>query len=119
MLGEAFLLREGEEFLSANWLEFFQPVDRGVQIAAVRQTLLDKGRRVAGTAFFAVLNVGTTVVKCKMELNVDLRFIALGETRDPSHTGIYGLTVPGLNQSKSAEALAASVNRNEVYPALQ
>lgn len=114
MLGAAFLLRAGEEYLSVNWLEHFHPADRAIQVAAVRQTLRDKGRTVARTAHFAVLNAGTAVDRCRQELNMEIRFVRLGEGRDPSHTGIYGLTG---NKSQAADALAQAVSPAEVYPA--
>ena len=75
---EAFLLRAGEEYLSTNWLEHFHPADRDVQLAGVRQTLRDKGFRVAPTGHFGVLNVGDAVDRCRQNLNLGIRFITLG-----------------------------------------
>ena len=112
---EAFLLREREEYLSTNWLEHFNPADRPIQIAGVRQTLLDKGRTVARSASFAVLNVGAAVEHCQRALNLSIRFINLGQSGDPSHAGIYGLTE---TPDRAAQALVKSVNPNEVYPAM-
>ena len=43
-----------------------------------------------------------------------LRFVVLGESHDPSHTGIYGYTE---HNAKTAAVLAKSVNPDEVYPA--
>ena len=75
---------------------------------------MDKGRTVARTAAFAVFNVGASVALSKNEMNLDIRFINLGEPHDLSHTGIYGLVD---NAAKSARILAESVKPDEVYPA--
>ena len=108
------MLRPGEEYLSTNWLEHFHPADRAVQLTGVRQTLRDKGFRVAHTGHFGVLNVGNAVARCQQELNVEIRFITLGDARDPSHTGIYGLAG---NEEDVALELAQAVDPAEVYPA--
>ena len=111
---EAFLLRAGEEYLSTNWLEHFHPADRDIQLAGVRQTLRDKGFRVAHTGHFGVLNVGDAVDRCRQNLNLEIRFINLGEAHDLSHTGIYGLAA---DKARAAQALAQAVSPAEVYPA--
>ena len=80
----------------------------------MRQAMQDKEWSVRRTAFFVVLNVGTTVDLSRAELNQELRFVNLGEPHDPSHTGIYGMIA---NDTRAARLLAASVNQNEVYPA--
>lgn len=107
-------MRPGEEYLSTNWLEHFHPADRDTQLAAVRQTLLDKGRSVRRTAFFLVLNVGVAADRCRQELNREIRFVNLVEPHDPSHTGIFGMLG---NEAKAAQLLAQSVNPAEIYPA--
>ena len=111
---EAFLLRAGEEYLSANWLEHFHPADRSIQLAGVRQTLRDKGFRVAPTGHFVALNVGNAVDRCRQRLSLEIRFITLGAAHDPSHTGIYGLET---NVARAARILAQAVSPAEVYPA--
>ena len=114
MLGEAFLLRPGEEYLSANWLEHFHADHRAAQLAGVRRTLLAKGRNIPRTSFFAVLNVGAAVERCRQELNLEIRFVVLGERRDPSHAGILGLPEEA---EETARVLAQAVGPAEVYPA--
>lgn len=111
----AFRLRPGEEFLSTNWLEYFHDSDRQVQIVEVHQALSDKGFRVGRNAAFAILNVGVAIAACKRSLNLDIQVIALGEARDPSHTGIYGYST---EDTDVAALLAASVDPNEVHPAV-
>ena len=118
-LEEAFLLRPNEEYISTNWLEHFHPSHRPTQLAGVRQTLVDKGRDVRASASFAVVNVGASVTRCRDKLNVDLGFTVLGESNDPSHTGIYGI-LPLDDEVKElvSTLLAASVSPSEVYPAV-
>lgn len=108
------MLREGEEYVSTNWLEHFHPDDREVQLAGVRQTLLGKGFRVARTGHFAALNVGAAIDRCRQELSVEIRFVNLGDWHDPSHTGIYGLA--GAVEDVAQE-LAQTVRPGEVYSA--
>ena len=110
----AFRLRPGEEYLSTNWLEYFHDSHRLLQIVGVRQALVDKGFRVRPTASFAILNVGAAVARCSNTLNLDIQFIALGESHDPSHTGVFGYTA---QSAVVAALLAASVDPSEVYPA--
>ena len=111
-LRDAFLLRPGEEYLSTNWMEYFHDTNPQSQIAGVLQALADKGFRASRTASFAVLNVGAVATACKNDLNLNVKFIALGESHDPSHTGIFGYT--GRN-TDAAATLARLVQ--EIYPA--
>ena len=114
-LESAFLLDDDELYVSTNWLEYFHPYDRPFQIDCVRQSLIAKHFTIRRSARFAVLNVGTAIAVCKDKLNLDIRFLTLGESHDPSHTGIFGL--PEGNE-ETAQVLARSVSPTEVYPAL-
>ena len=111
-LRDAFLLRFGEEYLSTNWMEYFRDSERLAQIAGVLQSLVDKGFRASRTASFAVLNVGAAITTCKNDSDLDIQIIALGETHDPSHAGIFGYTE---HNTDAAATLARQVR--EVYPA--
>ena len=113
-MADAFILREQEAYLSTNWLEHFHPADRSVQLAGVRQTLRDKGFRVARAGHFVALNVGDAIDHCRQQLSMEIRFVRLGEPHDPSHTGIYGLET---NVARAARILSQSVRPAEVYPA--
>ena len=113
---EAFKLREGEEFLSTNWLEYFHKSERVAQLEGVKQALANKGFQIRSTAYFAVLNVGSAISICRDYLALDIFFSTTGELADPSHTGVYGYS--SLN-AQTAALLAASVNSNEIYPATQ
>ena len=109
----AFLLRPNEPYLSTNWLEYFHASDRQSQIAGVRQALAGKGFNVKPNGAFAVLNVGDTVSAIRQTGNRALRFVVLGESRDPSHTGIFGYPA---GDTDTATALARLVR--EVHPAV-
>lgn len=111
-LRDAFLLRFGEEYLSTNWMEYFHNTDHQFQTAGVRKALTDKGFHVSRGAAFAVLNVGAATAACKSELNLGVQVIALGETHDPSHAGIFGYTE---HNTDAAATLARQIH--EVYPA--
>lgn len=80
----------------------------------MRQTLLAKGFRTARTGRFLALNVGAAINRCRQGLGVEIRFINLGDWRDPSHTGIYGLAD---NPEDVAQELAQSVHPEEIHPA--
>ena len=113
-LDTAFYLRSGEEYLSTNWLEYFHESERQSQIDGVIGALAGKGFHVAGNGSLAVLAVGDATSACKDRLDLDVRFMVLGDAHDPSHTGIYGY---GERNVSAPALLAALVGRNEVYPA--
>ncbi len=113
-LDTAFRLREGEEYLSTNWLERVAGSNRREQVDSVRRALTAKGFRVAGTSSFAVLNVGRAVAEFRDVLGISIRIIALGENNDPSHTGIYGYAAHNV---AGAALLAALVGPDDVHPA--
>ena len=115
-LETAFYLRNGEEYLSTNWLEYFHESERHTQTRGVRQALIHKGFRIQRSACFAVLNVGTAITACRRFLALGVRFTTKGERLDPSHTGIYGYAT---HSAATAAILAASVSPSEVYSAIQ
>ena len=87
----AFMLREGEGYLSVNWLEELKSSGRASQIRDL-QELYTKKLKVAATAQIAVLNVGTLRTKIERE-SPDRRLLrVLHEPEEPddlSHAGIY------------------------------
>ena len=111
----AFHIRPGEEYLSTNWLEYFHDSERSAQISGVRQSLAGKGFRVSGNGSFAVLNVGDSTALDRDTLNIVIQFVLLGETHDPSHTGIFGFTTH--NNAAIAVTLAQSLDSSQIYPA--
>jgi hypothetical protein len=87
----AFILREGEAYLSVNWLEELKSSGRASQIRDL-QELYTKKLKVAATAQIAVLNVGTLRTKIERE-SPDRRLLRVlhepDEPDDLSHAGIY------------------------------
>lgn len=57
--GTSFFLRDDEEYLSVNWLDFLELDDRDSEIKEIRRVLGTK-LKVGSTAKIAVLNVGDT-----------------------------------------------------------
>ena len=89
--GLAFKLRDGEEYLSVNWLEYLKKPNREDEIGELRKVFARKGRRVGAKARFAILNVGEM---CGHVLSIGQRRINVRhepEEDDSSHSGIYGL----------------------------
>ena len=115
---DAFLLREEEDFLSTNWLEYFHNSDRPLQISGVRVSLGQKFR-LDPNGRFAVLNTGEAANRVERSQGVRLSFQVLGQASDPSHAGIfgYGSTTVDSNANDIALILARSVR--ELHPALE
>lgn len=57
-LPKAFLPREGEGYLSVNWLEYFQSPDIPAAVQRIREAFRNKGFRLGRRGLFAVLEVG-------------------------------------------------------------
>ena len=95
--------------MSTNWLEYFHPSGRQLQISRVRGTLEAKGFRVNRNGGFAVLNVGDAT---KVVGYVGLSVLLLGQSNDPSHAGIFGIP---KGDADIAVALGKSVR--ELHPA--
>ena len=106
-LADAFILRVGERFLSANWLEHFHPSDRQSQISGVRNALESKGFRISSNGRFAVLNVGVTTQQID---SARLRFVLLGQARDPSHTGVFGYDYSDTDTAKALVKLVQGMH---------
>ncbi len=111
--GASFILKPDEEFLSVNWLEYFDVPDQQAQITQVRQVIrLNLGAK----AKFAVLNVAKVVDYVK-ENGPDNRVLAVlhePEEDDPSHSGIHGYR---LEDDWVADLIAEVIE--EIYPARQ
>ena len=92
--GTAFQIREGEEYLSVNWLEFLKKTSRNEEIAEVRNVLQTK-LKLGSRSRIAVANVGSLVnhVWEKRILNVKHE-PELPD--DPSHSGIFGYEIDDI-----------------------
>jgi hypothetical protein len=89
--GAAFQLRQTEESLSVNWLEFLKLENRDHEIQEIRKVLGSK-LKLGTTAKIAVLNVGK-IISCVRTKSTDSRVLKIShnpEENDPSHSGIYG-----------------------------
>ena len=104
--------------MSTNWLEHFHASDRQAQMLEIRAELARKFR-IDADGRFAILNVGQTTYRSLRFCNVPLRFQVLGQTHDPSHTGVFGYGPASVDSKANdvARSLAASVL--ELHPAVQ
>lgn len=83
----SFMLRPNEEFLSVNWLEYFDLRDRQAQITQVRQVIR---LTLQATAKIAVLNIGGILDRVHRNSDRVLAVLHEPEQDDPSHSGIHG-----------------------------
>ncbi len=92
--GASFFLKDDEEYLSVNWLEFLGLDNRDGEIEEVRRVLATK-LTLGSTAILAVLNVGDTQdhVRQNSQDDRDLRVLHRPDEPpdkpDPSHSGIF------------------------------
>ncbi len=88
----AFMVREGEEYLSVNWLEELKRSGRASQISDLQKLYAMKFNRVGASARIAILNVGIVRTKVAHE-SPDSRLLRVvhepEEPDDLSHSGIY------------------------------
>jgi hypothetical protein len=92
--GASFFLRDDDEYLSVNWLDFLGLGDRDSEIVEVRRVLGTK-LIMGSTAILAVLNVGNTQdhVRQNSQDNRHLRILHRPDEPpdkpDLSHSGIF------------------------------
>ncbi len=94
ILATAFMLRQVDEGLSVNWVEFFNCTDRNNEITELRRTYSDTFTRVSTNARIAILNVGEVrnIVYTETQDHRDIKII-----HDPildgdqSHSEIYNM----------------------------
>jgi hypothetical protein len=112
----AFMLRSDEEYLSVNWLEYFNCSRRDHEITEIRNVYSEK-LNVGARAKIAILNVGEVREKVLTE-SPDKRNIEVlhepieNDVHDPSHSGIYNLK---QDNELIAELILETVH--EVHPA--
>ena len=113
-MSAAFIPRPSEEYLSVNWLEYFDEPTRDTAIERVRAVFSEKGYRVSRNGRFAVMNVGAAkgAVPKDMGLTLSISHIPLEE--DQSHAGILGYTSHDL---AVAVELVALLTQEDIYPA--
>ena len=119
ILATAFKLRETDNNLSVNWLEFLNCPSREKEIAELRSILTTK-LTVGARAKIAVLNVGEVCEKVLKESPDGRNLEVLHDPEftekysDPSHSGIYNLR---YDDELISELLLEAVC--EAYPARQ
>ena len=116
--GAAFQLRENEDYLSVNWLEYFGFNDRILEISEVRKAFVAKGYSLRRTAKFAVLAVGELKLYIEQETNGKTKLQVIHkpiQPEDPSHSGIFG--VPA-DEPIISDLMAELVNDDSLFPAV-
>lgn len=88
----AFMLREGEESLSVNWLEFLNCSNRESELTKIRK-IYSETFTVGARSRIAILNVGEVRKKVLNESpdNRNIEVLHDPLINDPSHSGIYNL----------------------------
>lgn len=90
----AFLLREGEQGLSVNWLEYLKCTSRESEIETIRKVYSGKFRSIKAKEKIAVLNVGEVCRKVFFE-SLDRRKLEVihepSTPYDESHSEIRNL----------------------------
>jgi hypothetical protein len=88
LLGAAFRLREGEEYLSATWVEFFEgerEENLGCAVRAIRASDID----VRPQSGFAVGNVALIKARCLADKNrLKIRIIHEKADDNPAHAAL-------------------------------
>lgn len=112
----AFQLRESDDHLSVNWLEFFGLDDHNAAMAQLRAAFDTKGYTLRPNGRFAVLNVGdakTAINAADLHVTLDIKHWPIDEPPDPSHSGIFGYEAAELAVAVELKAL---VTQDKVHP---
>ena len=109
-LSAAFLPKQGEEYLSVNWLEYFRALDLTVAVDQVRQAFRNKNYRLRPKGRFAVLNVGVAKSAVYEGTGKSLRVNHLPVSDDESHSGIIGYNAEDLAVAVELKALVTSLD---------
>ena len=89
----AFMLRKTDDFLSVNWLDYFNKGDINLSIDCVRQVFIEKGFQIKANGRFVSLNVGDVISVIYSHLqSSDISIKHLPVEDDPSHSGVFGYT---------------------------
>ena len=108
----AFRLREQDQCLSVNWLEYFDVGEVGLAIEQIQEIFRRKNFRLKRTGLFAVLGVGEAKKAVGEALGILLSIDHCPVCDDPSHAGIFGYGSEGLAVSVELKAL---VTANETF----
>ena len=114
-MANAFSLRQGENHLSVNWLEYFNETELNAAVERVREVFRSKDFQVRPNGRFAVMNVGAAKTAAHEAVGRTLNIDHLPLSDDESHAGILGYTSEDL---AVAIELAALVTSQDVHPAV-
>ena len=103
--------KQGHDYLSVNWMEFFGKTDQKAQISKIREHI---ELSLAKHGIFAVLNVGKVIDQIQRFGEKKLAILHEPTQGDPSHSGVHGYQHEDL---LIAELIAAIVI--EIYPSRQ
>ena len=112
-MANAFSLRQGENHLSVNWLEYFGETKLNAAVERVREVFRSKDFQVKANGRFAVLNVGAVKTAAHQAVDRTLSIDHLPLSDDPSHAGIFGYASEDL---AVAIELSALVTPQDVHP---
>lgn len=101
----AFQLKGGEDYLSVNWLEYFQALDQETAITHVREAFRTKSYGVRTNGRFVVLGVKDAKEAVSAVTGRPARVDHLPLKDDPSHSGIFGYAADDLAVAAELKAL--------------
>ena len=112
----AFKPRNIEQYLSVNWLEYFETRDVAVGVQHVRDAFRNKGFTIRAGGRFAVINVGTAKGVVHQVFGKQLRIDHQPLDDDQSHAGVHGYAADDLAVAVELKAL---VDRGDIHPAVE
>ena len=95
-MAAAFRLRQGEEYLSVNWVEYLGAPDLPAAVERIRDVFRRKNYALRANGRFALLQVGDAKTAVHEGVGYALRFDHLPLDNDQSHTGVFGYTADDL-----------------------
>ena len=112
-MAAAFELREDEEYLSVNWIEYFEELNLVAAINKVQWTLQNKVLNISPNGRFAVLGVKEIKDAISSVTRHALHIEHMPETDDGSHCGVFGYSASDL---EVASEIALQLDLQNVYP---
>ncbi len=113
-MANAFELRAKEEYLSVNWLEYFEKLNLDQAIDCVRDAFQKKNYRIGINGKFVSLKVSEVKRVISDHGLFPFRIECLPAKDDPSHSDIFGYT---SSDEVVSLAIKDLVRLEDVYPA--
>jgi len=114
-ISDAFKLRDKEEYLSVNWLEYFNTPNIVQAIDCVRQVFRDKGYSIGREGRFVSLKVRKIKNVILKHSDRPARVMHLPTKKDPSHCGVFGYTGHISTDKLIALKIAKIAHASDVY----